>query len=191
MLRIASAMLFGAVVLYAWSAAYWMTIGRQAVGVIPDETPVTSAIREHVPGHGAFFFPGLPPGEVTAAQLRDFEERHRRGPVGMLVVNQAGGGESLETMSLVRGFALALLTAALLTLLVRAAAPSAGFAGRWCVALIAGLAAAVGTHGLQWNQFHFPGRYSAYLVADVAGSWALAGLAIAALLPRRLPPASR
>lgn len=185
MLRTLSAMLAGAVVLYVWTTVYWMTIGRQAVGVMAEETPVTAAIREHVPDPGAYFFPGLPPGEISAAQQRDFIERHRRGPVGMLIVHPAGEGETMEILTLATGFALTLLTSIFITLGVRAAAGSCGFAGRWTVAILMGLAAAVGTHGLQWNTFHFPGRYSAFLVADTVGAWILGGLVVAAILPRR------
>jgi hypothetical protein len=92
MRRFLSAILAGAVVLSIWNAAYWLTIGRGAVGVIADETAVTSAIREKVPNPGAYFFPGLPRGEVSAEQQRDFQERHRRGPIGMLIVHEPGGG---------------------------------------------------------------------------------------------------
>ena len=180
MLRMLSAILAGAIVLSAWTTAYWMTIGRGAVGAIPDEAPVTSAIREHVPGPGAYFFPGLPQGEVTDAQQRDFLERHRRGPIGMLIVHEPGVGETMDPMTVVLGFAIPLVTAIFLTLVLRSvAAPR-----RWGVAVLMALAAAVGTHGRQWNQFHLPAAYSAYLVADVAISWTLAGLAIAAILPK-------
>ena len=185
MARLLSAILAGTIVLSAWTAAYWMTIGRGAVGVIKDETAVTSAIRDHVPGPGAYFFPGLPPGDISEEQLRDVLERHRRGPVGMLIVHEPGGGETMDPMTLVLGLLIPLVTAALMTLVLRALPATAGFMGRWRAAILMGLAAAIGTHGLQWNQFHLPARYSAYLVADVAISWALAGLAIAALLSVR------
>jgi len=184
MIRLLSAMLAGALVLSGWAAAYWMTIGRRAVDVIPVEAPVTSAIRENVPGPGAYFFPGLPEGEISAAQQQDFLERHRRGPIGMLIVHEPGGGERFEPMTLVLGFAIPLLTASFITLVLLAPAASASFARRWGMAILMGLAAAVGTHGMQWNQFHLPGRYSALLVVDVAVSWALAGLVIAAILSR-------
>lgn len=185
MLRILSAILAGAIVLYASTALYWMTIGREAVGVLPDELPVTSAIREHVPDPGAYYFPGVPPGEVSDEEQGDFVERHRRGPIGMLIVHQPGGGETMEPMTLVTELAIACLTSVLVTLVVRLAAGSSGFLGRWSVALLMGLAAAVGVNGVQWNTFHFPDRYSGFLAAGTAGSWALAGLAIAAIVPRR------
>ena len=166
---------------------YWMTIGSRAVGVIPDETAVTAAIREDVPAPGAYFFPGLPPGEISAEEQRDFVERHRRGPIGMLIVHPAGGGETMEPLTLVMGFAIALTTSGLIALVLWMAADSRGFARRWTVAILIAMAAAVGTHGGQWNQFHLPERYAAHLVADVACSWVLAGLVIAAILPRRSP----
>lgn len=185
MLRLLSGILAGAIVLSIWNAAYWLTIGRMAVGVIPDEAAVTSAIRERVPGPGAYFFPGLPRGEISAAQQRDFLERHRRGPIGMLIVHEPGGGETLEVETLVLGFAIPLITAALIALVLRSV-PAGSAWPRWRVAILMGLAAAVGSHGLQWNQFHLPGSYSAFLVADVAISWALAGGVIAAILPTRI-----
>ena len=132
-----------------------------------------------MPRPGAYFFPGLPPGEITDAQQRDFLERHRRGPIGMLIVHEPGGGETMEPMTIVLGFAIPLLTAALLALVLLSAVK------RGRVAILLALAAAVGTHGAHWHQFHLPASYSAFLVADVAVSWALAGLAIAAILPRR------
>lgn len=187
MLRLLSAILAGSIVLAIWNAAYWLTIGRLAVGVIPDETAVTSAIRERVPGPGAYFFPGLPRGEISDAQQRDFLERHRRGPIGMLIVHEPGGGETMEAKTVVLGFAIPLITAALITFVLRSVAAGSSRHRRWRVAILMGLAAAAGTHGLQWNQFHLPGSYSAFLVADVALSWALAGGVIAAILP---PPMS-
>jgi hypothetical protein len=162
-----------------------MTIGRGAVDVIPDETAVTSAIRDRVPGPGAYFFPGLPRGEISDEQQRDFLERHRRGPIGMLIVHEPGGGDNMEASTLVLGFAIPLVTAVFITVVLRSVAVGATFFERWRVAILMGLAAAVGTHGLQWNQFHLPGSYSAFLVADVAISWALAGGVIAVILPRR------
>lgn len=185
MLRLLSAILAGALALSASSAAYWMTIGRRAVDLIPDEAAVTSAIRERVPGPGAYFFPGLPRGEISDEQQRDFLERHRRGPIGMLIVHEPGGGDTMEAMTLVLGFAIALVTAAFITFVLRPVVGGSAFLERWRVAILMGLAAAVGTHGLHWNQFHLPGSYSAFLVADVAISWALAGGVIAAILPRR------
>ncbi len=184
MRRLLSAILAGSLVLSAWSAAYWMTIGRGAVGVIPDEAAVTTAIREQVPGPGAYFFPGLLQGEISDAQQRDFLERHRRGPIGMLIVHEPGGGETMEAMTLALGFAIALVTAAIIAFVLRSLGGSSTLLDRWRVAILMGLAAAVGTHGLQWNQFHLPGSYSAYLIADVAISWTLAGGVIAAILPR-------
>ena len=183
--RLLIAIVAGALVLSGWSAAFWMTVGSGAVGVLADEAPVTDAIREHVPGPGAYYFPGFPVGEISAEQQRDFAERHRRGPVGMLVVHEPGGGESPEPSALAQGLALALLTSALIALVLRAAAASSGFAGGAAVALLLALAASLGTHARTWNQFHLPGRYSAFLMADVAGGWLLAGLVIAAILPRR------
>lgn len=184
--RLLSGILAGAIVLSIWNAAFWMTIGRLAVGVIPDEAAVTSAIRERVPGPGAYFFPGMPRGETSDAQQRDFLERHRRGPIGMLIVHEPGGGETMEAKTVVLGFAIPLITAALITLVLRSVAAGSTLLGRWRVAILMGLAAAVGTHGLQWNQFHLPGSYSAFLVADVATSWALAGGVIAAILPQQI-----
>lgn len=185
MVRELFAALAGAIVLSAWTTAYWMTIGRGAVGVVPDETAVTSAIRERVPGPGAYFFPGLPPGEMSDEQQRDCFERHRRGPIGMLIVHEPGGGETMEARTLLLGFAIPLITAVLITLVLRSMAVGSTVLERWRVAILMGLAAALGTHGLQWNQFHLPGRYSVFLVADVAIAWTLAGGVIAAILRRR------
>jgi hypothetical protein len=88
----------------------------------------------------------------------------------------------VEVKGLVLGFAIPLVTSALIAFVLRSVTGSAG--RRWRVAMVMGLAAAVGSHGLQWNQFHLPGSYSAFLVADVAIAWALAGGVIAAVLQR-------
>src|SRR5262245_16918137 len=113
MLRTLAAALAGAIVLCVSNALYWGPIGLHAVGTIATGAPGLTASREDGLDAGANVFPGLPSVDVTEAELRDFEERHRRGPIGMLIVHPPGGGESFAPLTAAVGFAITLVTSAL------------------------------------------------------------------------------
>lgn len=182
-MRFLLAILAGAVVLFTWGAAFWMTIGNNAVKPLATEDAVMAMVSEKVPADGAYFFPGPPNKDAPPAEVEAYTAKHKAGPIGMLLVHK-DGREPMDPKTFIQGGLISLVVATLLMVLMRMASPNGRFTNRLAAAVVAGVVAAIGTHGLQWNWFYFPTTYTMYLLIDVAGSWTLAGAVMAIVMGR-------
>jgi hypothetical protein len=180
-MRFLMAIVAGAVVLFAWGAGFWTTVGDRAVRPLAAEDEVMALVAREVPEDGAYFFPA-PSGKDQAA-TDAWTARHRSGPLGMLIVSKAGR-DPMDPKTFIQGGLISVVVATLLLVLMRMASPSGRFANRFAVAVVAGVMAAIGTHGLQWNWFFFPTSYTMYLLIDIAGSWTIAGAVMAIVMGR-------
>lgn len=187
--RILLAGLLGGLVVFLWGAFSHIVlpIGQAGIRVLPNEAPVLEAVRAGVPRSGLYFFPGLDrtPGmtaEQKAAAERDWSERYRRGPNGILVL-QAGGGEPFSVRQLILELVTNILGAAIAAMLLTLAATSLpSFGARVLFVTLLGVFASVAIDLSYWNWYGFPPEYTAAALLDQTVSWLLGGLVLARII---------
>jgi hypothetical protein len=168
--RLLVAAIAGGAVLFLWSALAWMVLPlHSTIKPLPDEKTVLSSMQQANAPRGIYFIGG---------------EERSPGPQLLMVYTpftQAMSGGQLGR-SLLFDIIAALGVAWLLS---RAAART--FAARVLfVAIAGGLVAAVVADLPNWNWFAYPADYTLASMANRLIGWALAGLALAAIVrPRR------
>ncbi len=189
MKRIVLGGIAGGVVLFVWGAVAWMVLPLHTptLKTFPNEDAVRTVLRETVKEPGFYYFPGYPYGqsmskEEEAAAMRAFEQKHRAGPLGIMVY-RSQGAEPMETGAFVTGFilqvAVALVAAWLLSL---AAGNLTSYGARVQFVTVLGAFAALAVDLQYWNWLSFPTDYTIGMVADHVIGWFLAGLALAAIV---------
>lgn len=191
-MRILVAAIVGAVIVFLWGAVSWavLALPTEASGRMdPDAGErIAAAIGAELDETGVYFAPAPPELSADAsdadraAAMEEFLERHRRGPLFMLVWLEEGAvpmAPEFLLQGLLIAFVAALLVAAAM------AAVGGGFGRRFAIALAMGAFAALVSHGVYWNWFMFPDAWSAAMAADLLAGWGLAGLAMAAIVRPR------
>lgn len=180
--RIFLGALAGGVVYFVWGAFSWMVLPwhNATLKDLPGEDTILPVLRQNIGETGVYCFPGMQDACRDAAAMKDFESRHRAGPVGWIVY-QARGLEPMPTSTLVKGFILDLF-AALLAALVLAATKVGGYTTRALLVTALGLFAGLVSHVSQWTWMSLPAGFALNMVADLVVGWLLAGLAMAAIV---------
>ncbi len=175
----------GGVVLFIWSFVSHVLLPLGEVGIqpIPNEEPVLEAMRAAIHEPGLYFFPGLAPGrERDEAAMKQWEEKAKRGPTGILVYHVHGEGmlppKALGT-ELGSNIALALLAAFLLSHIGGSLLLRAGKVG--LMGLIAGLDVYISF----WNWYGFPANWTIAIMSDQLIGILLMGVALAAIVKKQ------
>src|SRR5437667_11113742 len=128
MKRIVLAAILGGLTLFVWMyvAHDVLGIGEMAVGEIPNEAVVLSAMRGAIPEAGFYIFPGVGLGPKASsaegnAAMGEYMKKYEQSPHGILVYHPASGPFNLGA-TLGRQFALQVLQALLAAWLVSSAA---------------------------------------------------------------------
>ncbi|HUN82576.1 MAG TPA: hypothetical protein VMV81_13815 [Phycisphaerae bacterium] len=184
--RILAAALVGGLVMFIWGAVVHMAtpLGQMGLSMIPNEEGLLSQMKQAVPARGLYFFPGRDMKHDSEAARKDWEERFKRGPKGLLLISPQGG-EPMETSQLVIEFVSNVICAFVLALIL----------ARWPVskgtAAILGLG--VGLYGWMsievsyWNWYGYPAEFTfASAVEQIVGGL-LTGLIVALVLGKRKP----
>ena len=154
-----------------------LPIGEAGIKQLPNEEPVLAALRSSVTEPGLYFFPGMPSGAAGEAQKKQWEERMRQGPTGIMVY-QTKGSAAMEPSQLAGEFisnVLVALVAALLLAQVRLSS----FGGRVGFVTALGGVAWLAISVSLWNWYRFPATYTlAELVHELFG-FAMTGLVLA------------
>jgi hypothetical protein len=181
----------GGAVMFVWGAVSHMVLplGMAGIGELPAEDQVLAALREHVPDAGFYFFPGMGEGaggsrEEREAAWKRFEEKHRRGPHGILVY-APGGGEPMSTRQLATELASNVAACLVASVILAQLGAGASYGRRALVAALVGLAAVLGIEASYWNWYGFPTAYFLAAVVDQVAGFGLAGLAMAAMVKSR------
>lgn len=182
MKRIFLGTLAGGIVYFMWGAFSWMVLPwhNATLKDLPGEAAILPALRQNIGETGVYCFPGMKDAGRDAQSMKDFEARHRAGPVGWLVY-QAQGLEPMPTSTFVKGIVLDLL-AALLASLVLAATKVGGYKTRVLLVTAMGLFAGLVSHASQWTWMSLPAGFALNMIADLVAGWLLAGLAMAAIV---------
>jgi mannose/fructose/N-acetylgalactosamine-specific phosphotransferase system component IIC len=168
--------------MFVWaSIAHVATpLGAAGVSTLPSETAVVSELEKDVGERaGLYLFPAMGSGANTQPV----------GPVGFLVW-RPHVVRSLDPANLGSEFASELAQALIAAVLLSMAAVS-GFVPRVGFVLLLGIAAAITTNVSYWNWYGFPTNYTLpYALIELVG-YAVAGVVIASILPKRAATTTR
>ncbi len=185
MTRILVAAGLGAVVYYIWGMLAWMALPLHTptVGGLPDETAVTSLLKEQDLKTGVYTAPMW----ETEADMGDpesaFSQNHLAGPIYSIYYHREGMvpmGPKVLLMGFVIDFVAALLVAMLLSCAASGCCQSYGYRVGFVVGM--GIFTALIGHVSYWNWMNFPLDYTIAFVIDNVVGWTLAGLVIAAIV---------
>jgi hypothetical protein len=185
-MRVIIAAIVGGIVVFAWNAVAHMVLplGEMGIQSLPAEEAVVPALQQAIRQRGLYFFPGMPPGEMTSEATKGGEEKMRRGPQGILVYDPAGG-EMMDPAQL--GIELGSTVLGALLVAVVLACTRVGRAGRTLLATALGLFAWASIEVSYWNWYRFPDAYALGTLIEHTVGWLLGGVAIALALGRPKP----
>lgn len=170
--RLALAAIAGGLVLFLWGALAWMVLPlHSSIKPLPDETAMVSSMQRANAPRGVYFT-GDP----------------EKGAKPQMLIVYTPQAVTLSPSQFARTLLLDILAAlGVAWLLSRAAAKT--FASRVLfVAIAGGVIAALIVDLPNWNWFAYPGDYTFFSMADKVIGWALAGLALAAIVrPTKQP----
>jgi hypothetical protein len=172
----------GGVILFVWGAVYHAVLpfSNQAFLAFSNEDAVMQAITAGAPRSGVYFLPYIPQDRGDEA-MKAAEEKMARGPFALASV-RVGPMASLGVL-LGTQFVAHLLEAFLLTLpLLQARPPSYG--GRILFLVAVALTGWLALSVPSWNWYSFSTGYILAELADVGIGSALAGLALARIVPK-------
>jgi hypothetical protein len=144
---------------------------------LPNEEPVVSALKGTVTEPGLYFFPGRPGGASAAEQQKQWEERIRTGPVG-IVVYTPSGQEPMSPRQLLREFLSNVLVAIAAAFLL-AQARLGSFGARALFVTILGVIGWLAISVSYWNWYSYPALYTVAELAHETIGFGLAGLVLA------------
>lgn len=184
--KIVLAGVLGGLVMFIWGAVSHMLLPLGEIGIkeIPNEGPVLAAMQQAIHEPGFYFFPGMgvPHNTADEAATKAWEEKYRRGPIGVLVYRPQGTemmtpGQLLNELG---SNILAMLIAAYL--LAQAAGNMASFGARVVFVGLLGLLASFAILCSYWNWYAFPTDFILAGMLDEVLGFSLAGVVLAAMI---------
>jgi hypothetical protein len=176
------AVLTGAVTMFVWGAISHMVLLKGAgFSHISDEERIVTALRTSLPGDGLYFLPSIDlKGNATPDEQAAWEARFRAGPTGM-VVYHAAGDEPVSPKKLTVQLLSHIVAAAVVSYVLFIAVTT--YWRRVGVAALLGVFALFAIGSIYWNWYGFPNAFFFAQAIDMIVGWALAGAAIAKLMP--------
>jgi hypothetical protein len=170
--------LAGGILMFLWSSiAHLATpLAQIGVGSLPNEQTTMQALRDNLADNGGLFlFPYMKPGKPTQAEPAT-------GAAGLLVY-RPHATMSMVPSNLVIEFLTELAEAVAAAVLLSFAAV-AGYVSRLGFVGLVGVVGVITTNVSYWNWYGFPTNYTlAYGAIELIG-YLVAGLAIAAIVPK-------
>jgi hypothetical protein len=166
-----------------------MFIPWHVMGVLPAEDAVRSALRDTGAETGIYHVPmidhdttaGMTDEQKSAAE-DSFKEKHREGPVALLLY-KAEGSSAMSPVTMIIGLVLEVLVAGVAALLLTMAVPALpGFVGRVGFVMLLGVFTIVGGHLMNWNYMHYPFRFTLEVSADALVASLLLGVVLATFI---------
>jgi hypothetical protein len=183
-MRILLAALAGAVAMFVWtSIAHMVTpLGATGISQIPNEAAVLGSMDQSIGAKpGLYFFPWVDPKDPKA--MEKAEALEKANPRGLLLYHPKGDLDTSMTPMLIKEFAKEFLQALIAAWIVMMIATS--FMMRALIVTAIGVSDAIATNVSYWTWYGFPLDYTlAQILILVVGALA-AGLAIAAVLPKK------
>jgi len=187
--RIVLAALAGGVLVFIVSGILHSSTHLGEVGIrsVPNEDLVLLTMRNSIPEPGFYFFPAPNlspmPKEQKEAEESKYLAKFKQGPTGILIYKP--GGEDLNFGKLlVIQFLIGLIAAFIAAWILGATASATTYGTRVMIVVLIGLFAEIYIDLPYWNWYGFPMNYAiGHLLGGIL-SWAVAGLAMAAIVKR-------
>jgi hypothetical protein len=179
----------GGIVVFLAGFAWHMvpSLGEAGVKMLPNEDLAVTALRTTNNEPGFYMFPGMDtsaPKEKQQAATEKYMEKYRQGPTGILIYRQ-GGTEFSFAKLLVNQFLFGLVAAFFVSWLLALAAGSLpSYGQRVLFVAVVALVGALYIDLPYVNWYGFPVNYTISHAGGVVVSWAVAGLALAAIIKR-------
>lgn len=153
---------------------------------LPSEVTLLPALRAAIPAAGFYYFPGgalsrgMSRTERAAVQAQH-ERNFKEGPTGVLVY-RPGGEDFRFSRRLAVQFLLSLVAALVAASLLAFTAGASTYATRVGFVFLLGFFAFAYLEPQYWNWYGFPVVYTFARIVGGVASWALAGLAMSAIV---------
>lgn len=177
----------GAVIVFLMSSIFHMATHLGEVGIqnAPNEDAIMAALSSSIHEPGFYFFPGMnnTPGrskEQVTADMNAYLAKYKQGPTGILIYSP-GGVELNYGKLLLNQFLFGLAAAFLLAWVLQTTASATTYGTRVLIVIAAGLFGAALYSLPYWNWYNFPTNYIESEIGTMVVSWAVAGLAMAAI----------
>jgi len=184
--------ILGGVVAFVWSAIAHMNpfTGMLGLSTMNEkaEGAVLPALKSNLQQPGLYFFPGMDMTKEMTKEVREaWYEKHKAGPVGLLLYDP-DGREPMEMKQLVIEF-LATVLCGLIAAFILAATVGSLRCRATMVAMI-GLFGWLAISVSQWNWYSFPFSFIALDAIDQVIGWLLAGFLMAKMIKPAQPQAA-
>ena len=181
--------IIGGVIVFIALSIVHMASGLGEVGVksLPAEGILGPAMHLAIHEPGFYFFPApdMAPGktkEQKDAAQKQWEEKWRKGPTGILIYSPGGTPFSFGKL-LTNQFVICLAAASLIAwLLAMAGGGLQSYGSKVLFVAIVGLFAGVFVDLPYWNWYGFPADYTITRIVTDAVCWAIAGLGMAKVM---------
>lgn len=180
--------LLAAIVLMVWGFISWALLSDRLgiVRELPNEEAVRTALADNVPDSGVYFFP-MTGFQGSEEEQSAWQERHTRGPIGLLYYRSQGVTPSGLVM--LWGF-LHFWISAMIAGLIVLIASRPGYGQRVEIVFFVGFFAAFSIYVSDSVWWYVPWSFTIYAVVVTAIGWTLAGLVLGKLLAPRTAPAA-
>jgi len=187
-IRVILGAIIGGIIVFAWSMVSWMVLPyhTQSIHQFKDETALTKLIKEHVDHSGVYVLPFVPGDTLTkpAADQKTLweavQKKQQEGPLVFAAVALEGTGVSMK-QSMAYGFALQVVGAFLVSLILIAFCCSGYFCRVFTVSIVGLLVGLLGCLPYAiWWKFSLP--FTLACAADAFIGWTIAGLFMAAIV---------
>jgi hypothetical protein len=186
LLRILLAGLAGGAILFVMSAVQQSILPGIEPKPLPSQATLLPALRASIPRQGFYFFPGdaimrsMSSEEKAAVRARYYKD-FKEGPNG-IVVYHSGGEDFNFGRRLGVQFLLSFIAAGIAAWIISLSAGSSAYAVRVGLFALLGFFAFAYIEPQYWNWYGFLGAYAISRIIGGVASWALAGLAMAAIV---------
>ncbi len=187
MVRVIVAALIGGILLFVWGFVSWtvLTWHNTSGGQLPNEEIVVAAMQGNITESGIYWIPGMArepaaSDEAKKAAEEAWMERHRAGPIGMLVYHPEGR-EPMMPKVFAQGLGLSFLSALIAAVLL-VSSGIGNYVGRVAFVTMLGLFVGITADMSEWNWFSFPMDWTLANVGDRLVGWLLVGLVMAAIV---------
>ncbi len=164
-----------AVAVYMWGFLYWgaSTIPYSAWQATNDDAAAGKALLEHFPVSGTYYVPGMYNDEETRNRLSE------AGPVAFVHI-QREGRPVVDPSIMLNGFLLTLVTACLISVLLKRALPALGsYTERVGFVALVGVTAVVMIDCGDAVWWKIPWGWKMYQIFYDLVAWVIAGLVLA------------
>ena len=183
MVRTIISAVVGAIIVFVWGFIAWpiLDLWGDEVRDMPGDGAMEAYITEQIPEDGAYYYPGMP-DDLESEEMDAWTERHKAGPVGMLMI-QKSGTDPMAPASMLGGLLISFLAAVLISgVLAYAGSLGSSYGGRVVIGIVFALFAVASTFVMQWNWFFWPGDYVKALSLDLLIGWILAVVVMAGIV---------